>query len=91
MLDFLTQLFNGFFGVLSNILPDSPFAQWVTVGEELHLGIGWLNWIVDVGGCAAIFGVWLAIGLAVTIAKLVFVNSKKMFDKQTNWNGGYTG
>lgn len=91
MLDFLTQLFNGFFGVLNNILPDSPFGQWITVGEELHLGIGWLNWVVDVGGCAAIFAVWLAIGLAVTIAKLVFVNAKKMFDRQTNWNGGYTG
>lgn len=90
MFDFLGQFFSGFFNLLNSILPGSPFEQFVTVGEQLHLGLGWLNWLIDVGGCAAIFAVWLAVGLAATIAKLVFVHSKKLFDKQANWNGGYT-
>lgn len=90
MLDFLSHLFTGFFTVLDTILPNSPFGDFITVGYQLHLGLGWLNWLIDVGGCATIFGVWLAVGLAATIAKLVFVHSKKIFDKQTNWNGGYT-
>ena len=90
MLDFLVHLFSGFFAVLDEILPNSPFSDWIQIGYDMHLGIGWLNWLVDVGGCAAIFGIWLALALAVTIAKIVFVNTKKLFDKQTNWNGGYT-
>lgn len=91
MIEFLNSLLSSFFGLLGNLLPDSPFAEWATITGDLAQGIGWLNWLVDVGGCLGIFMAWLAVGLAVTIAKLVFVQSKKAFDRSTNWNGGYTG
>lgn len=90
MLDFLTTLLSGLFGALGNLLPSSPFGDWSTITADLALGIGWLNWLVDVGGCLAIFVAWIAIGVAVTVAKIVFKSSRKSIGNFINWNGGYT-
>lgn len=71
MLDALLQMLNGMLSVLGGLLPSSPFEQWAQVTEDMHLGLGWLNWVVDFNGCLGIFVAWLAVGVAVSIARFV--------------------
>ena len=87
MLDFLADFLSGFFGMLAGLLPDSPFADWASVAEGFSTGLGWLNWLVDVGGCLAIFVAWIALALVVTVAKVVFSRAVSQFDKLSVWNG----
>lgn len=42
------------------ILPDSPFLNGLEISTSgMAMGIGWLNWLVDVNGCITVFEVWL--------------------------------
>lgn len=71
MLDFLAQLFGGIFGFLADHLPNSPVQQWIsdfaTGGNELHMGLGYLNWLVPVGDLIGILTAYVAL-LAIWIA-----------------------
>lgn len=71
MLDFLGQLFSSIFGFLADHLPDSPVQQWIagfaTGGDELHMGLGYLNWVCPVGDLIGILTAYIAL-LAIWIA-----------------------
>lgn len=59
MLSFLAGLLHGILGFLSGVLPDSPFLDLMSGLDTLQLGLGFLNWVVPVGDCLLIFGLWL--------------------------------
>lgn len=70
MLAFLNTLIGGFFNILNNVLPNSPFQGVVESSETLALGLAWLNWVFPVGDCLAIFAgvlvalvVWICVRL----------------------------
>lgn len=78
MLEFLSSLFSKLFGFLHSVLPSSPFGDWAQVTQDMALGLGWMNWLVDVGGCLAIFVIWLGIALAITVIKVVYTHYKDL-------------
>lgn len=80
MLDFLTNLFTGLFGFLDQMLPNSPFGDWAVVTNDMHLGLGWLNWLFDLSGCLAIFVVWITLAVTVTIAKIIYTHTKDLYE-----------
>lgn len=70
MLDAFLGLLGTVFGWLGGLLPDSPFAQWQVVTEDLHLGIGWLNWIFPFSEALLMLAAWIAAMAAVTAVKI---------------------
>lgn len=78
MFDMLASLGLAVVQFLSAILPESPFTDWLD-GISLDLdglvtGLGWLNWVLDVGGMVLVMdawllavGVWLARGFGISI------------------------
>lgn len=63
MLSFLAGLLRGILGFLSGVLPNSPFQDVISGIDNLQLGLGWLNWVMPVGDCLLIFGLWLTAAL----------------------------
>lgn len=70
MLEFLVGLVEGFVGLLTGILPTSPF-QGISLSEQLGTALGWLNWFFPVNECARIFGLWLTAALIVGVASFI--------------------
>lgn len=73
MLDALLGLLQGLLQLLGGLLPASPFGEWATVTEGMRLGIGYLNWVIPLADMLAIFALWLALGVAVSIARFILV------------------
>lgn len=57
------HVFDGFGQGIADLLPLSPFQQFISDFKDLpHLG--WLNWFFPVKGCLIIMAAWLsAVGL----------------------------
>ena len=43
---------------LTNILPRSPFADFIAQAQEMPY-LGWLNWVLPVADMLRVFGAWL--------------------------------
>lgn len=70
MLSFLIGLLHGILDILNALLPTSPFASLASSLQGAEMGLGWLNWLVPVGGMLALFGAWLVAILAWYVAKM---------------------
>ena len=70
MLDAFLGLVGIVFGWLGGLLPDSPFADAVTVTDDLRLGLAWLNWIFPVSEALLMLVAWIAAMAAVTAVKI---------------------
>lgn len=68
MLTFLVGLFEGLVGVISGVLPESPFVN-MSLTAEFDLALGYLNWVLPVGNCLNWFVVWVGLMLTVTLVK----------------------
>ena len=90
MLAALSTLFSGLFGWLSGLLPNSPFAGLHTITSNMALGLGWLNWLIDLNGCVAVLELYLAAAFAITVVRILIRRASGFVDKGINWNGGYT-
>lgn len=63
MLEFMNGIFNSFASGLKDVLPHSPFSQFLSQFQNLP-ALGWLNWFVPIGPAITVLEVWLvAIGL----------------------------
>lgn len=59
----LETLFNSFAQKLLDVLPTSPFQEYIVQFRSLPY-LGWLNWFFPVSGCLAVMLTWLgAVGL----------------------------
>lgn len=57
------QVFEGLADALLQLLPLSPFKEFIADFAELPY-LGWLNWFFPVGDCLVVMGVWLvAVGV----------------------------
>lgn len=59
MLDWMSSIFDSFAGSLKNVLPTSPFSQFIKQFGDLPY-LGWVNWFVPIGPALNILTVWLA-------------------------------
>lgn len=63
MLEWMTELLNKFGQILMEVLPTSPFQQFLSDFQNLPY-LGWLNWFIPVGTFVKIGVAWLtAIGV----------------------------
>ena len=54
----MSELWNSFGDVITNILPMSPFRGFIqSIGQLPYLG--WLNWFIPIQDLITIFGAWL--------------------------------
>ena len=51
LLQLITGMFDGIFGFVAGIFPDSPFGDLRLATQGMATGIGWLNWLFPVGDC----------------------------------------
>lgn len=57
-MDFLSGIWEAFAGALMEVLPTSPFKDFIEgVGSIEYLGM--LNWFFPVGPCLAVMAAWL--------------------------------
>ena len=62
-MDMLSGLFSAFAESLTQVLPLSPFQQFIDNFRSLPY-LGWLNWFFPVGDCLVVMLAWLgAVGL----------------------------
>ena len=62
-MDIFKWLFENIVQKLIDLLPLSPFQQFISEFRSLPY-LGYLNWFFPVGGCLRVMGVWLtAVGL----------------------------
>lgn len=63
LINWMINLISNFGTVLMEVLPRSPFADWIE-SFEVEQFAGILNWFVPVGQMASVFALWLvAVGL----------------------------
>lgn len=62
MIGFLVDVFSNLVGFLTGVLPKSPFSE-LTLAEDVHNMLGWLNWIVPIGDMLALFNAVLVVYL----------------------------
>lgn len=84
MLSGLLSLLGTLFGWLGDLLPDSPFAAWMQVTDDLVLGLGWLNWVLPLGEMLTMLSLWIAAMLAVTAFKIGMDTMGHIAGKVTN-------
>lgn len=70
MLQALFGFVGTIFGWLGNLLPDSPFANYVQVTEQMSLGLSWLNWLIPINEMLVILALWIAACAAITAVRL---------------------
>ena len=70
MLQGLLTLLNTIFGFFDGLLPESPFADYITANNQVIQGISWLNWVVPIGDMLAVMVIWLGLCLAVVAVKV---------------------
>ena len=67
MVGFLVDLFSSLVDFLTGVLPQSPFSN-LTLSQDVHNYLGWLNWIVPIGDMLTLFGLVLAAYLVARVA-----------------------
>ena len=70
MLNGFLTLLGTLFGWLGNLLPDSPFADYMQVTEDMRLGLGWLNWLLPISEMLVLLGLWIAALAIVSAVKV---------------------
>ena len=60
MLEGFTALFNAFAKLVVNVLPSSPFQDYLQEFSSLPY-LGWLNWFRPIRTCMKIGAAWLAV------------------------------
>lgn len=70
MLNAIAGLLSAVFGWLGGLLPDSPLRGFAEAGENLSLGLRWLNWVLPISEMLVMLGLWIAAMLAVTAVKV---------------------
>lgn len=58
MLDFMSNIFNSFADSLKEVLPTSPFAQFIDDFAGMPY-LSWVNWFIPVGEIITVVQVWL--------------------------------
>lgn len=58
-MDFFTTIFNAFAELLKEVLPTSPFREFLDQFAEIEY-LGYLNWFVPVGDIIIVMELWLA-------------------------------
>lgn len=76
LLEFICSLFESIIGILTSVLPQSPFRD-INISADVGNALGWLNWVFPVRDCLAIMSAWLVAVLAFVVAR--FVISKISF------------
>lgn len=76
MLGFLVDLFSGFVGLLTGVLPRSPFSD-LTLGDDVHNMLGWLNWLVPIQGMLGLMGAVVALLVVVVVANFLVSNGSR--------------
>lgn len=69
MLQALFGFVSTIFGWLSNLLPDSPFANFAHVTDQMSLGLSWLNWLIPMNEMLAILAIWITACAAITAVR----------------------
>lgn len=69
MLQALFGFVGTIFGWLGNLLPDSPFANYVQVTDQMSLGLSWLNWLIPINEMLVILALWIAACAAITAVR----------------------
>ena len=59
MLEFFGEMMGSFASTLLEVLPSSPFREYIEAFSELPY-LGYLNWFIPVGHCVAVGASWLA-------------------------------
>ena len=57
-MDFFTTIFNAFAELLKEVLPTSPFREFLDRFSEIEY-LGYLNWFVPVGDIIVVMELWL--------------------------------
>lgn len=70
MLDGLLGVIGTVFGWLGGLLPTSPFSDWMTVTQEMQLGLRWLNWFFPVSEMLVMLVGWIAVVAAVQAVRI---------------------
>lgn len=66
----MAELWQSFGDSLLNILPRSPFRDFIASFETFP-GLSWLNWLIPVGTLLEIFGAWLGAVAVFYLAQIV--------------------
>lgn len=66
----MQALWQAFGDKVVNMLPRSPFKQWIDAAQEFP-ALGWLNWLIPVGTLVQIFGAWLGCVAIFYLAQVV--------------------
>lgn len=59
-MEFITSIFNQFAEALTQVLPTSPFKDFLAAFADIPY-LGWLNWFVPFRAMSKIFAAWLAV------------------------------
>lgn len=59
MLDWMSSLFDAFGNSLKDVLPTSPFTQYIVQFQDLPY-LGWINWLIPIGPALNVLAAWLA-------------------------------
>lgn len=58
MLEWMQDIFNGFGDALKDVLPVSPFSQYIDEFRELPY-MSYVNWLIPFGDILSVLEVWL--------------------------------
>lgn len=91
MIQFLSFIFSGLFGFMSDVLPDSPFYDMFSVSLDLVKGIGYLNWFFPVGEALVLFTAYIALLCAIVSARMLWRRSSGIVGRIVGKVGGVLG
>lgn len=66
----MQELWNTFGEQIVNILPRSPFADYIAKAEQLPY-MSWVNWVIPFGDMVKVFGLWLGCVAVFYLAQVV--------------------
>lgn len=82
MLGVIVNLFSGIIGLLTSLLPLSPFKDAISsLPEWTDTALGWLNWLIPVQACLNFFLLWLTALLITTALSLILDFAKNFGDR----------
>ena len=64
------ELWQAFGNTITNILPKSPFAPWISQAQQLPY-MSYLNWFIPFGEIIQVFGAWLGCVAIFYLAQIV--------------------
>jgi len=78
MLDWLVELFNGFGSKLMDVLPHSPFSQFIKQ-ISMNANIGYINWFIPIHTMLIMLNAWLG-AIAIYYAYMIIARWIKLLD-----------